>query len=244
MDEPVNVIDRIAPASRPWGNADGTQTWKSLLFMHWEVPAETLRNCVPSGLEIDTYEGRGFVGVVPFKMRDIRPRWLPRRLAFNFLETNVRTYVIAGGRPGVYFFSLDADSRLAVLAARIGWSLPYRYAAMKTWEDTSTRSYHSQRRGCGSEHRVTFRVNQELGPSQPGTIEHFLLERYLMFVPRNRRIYVGQVHHVPYHAYTAEVVDVTDGLVAAAGLPAVNRPPDLAHYCDGVDVDVYGIRRM
>ena len=103
---------------RPSGPAAGTQQWRSLLFLHWEVAVDAMRSVVPPALELDLFEGRAFVGLVPFLMRHIRPRWLPKRLAFNFLETNVRTYVTYRGRPGVYFFSLDADSRLAVLAAR------------------------------------------------------------------------------------------------------------------------------
>ncbi len=237
------MIDRILPSQRPAGANDGTQTWESLLFCHWVIPVPTLRELVPAELEIDTFAGRAFVGVVPFKMRHIRPTWLPRALAFNFLETNVRTYVVHNGRPGVYFFSLDANSRLAVWAARLGWSLPYYFARMNASSTDDQHHYHSCR-SSGVEHNVTFRVGQELGPSPVDTLEHFLLERYLLFVARKNQLHVGQVHHQPYHAYLAEVQQLQDGLVKAAGLPAVTSPPELAHYCPGVDVEVFGIQQV
>jgi len=126
------MIDRTAPTRRPPGRNDGTQRWESLLFAHWEISTETLRPLIPKQLDIDTFQGAAYIGVVPFKMRNIRPRWLPKKFAFNFLETNVRTYVVYKDQPGVYFFSLDANSRLAVMAARAGWSLPYHHATMSS----------------------------------------------------------------------------------------------------------------
>jgi uncharacterized protein YqjF (DUF2071 family) len=235
------MIDRSSPSQRPAGANDGTQTWESLLFCHWAIPFRLLRELVPAELEIDTFDDQAFVGVVPFKMRHIRPRWLPRALAFNFLETNVRTYVVHQGKPGVYFFSLEASSRLAVWAARIGWSLPYHFARMSASCVDHQHRYQSCR-SSGVKHHVTFRVGQELGPSRAGTLEHFLLERYLLFVARRNQIHVGQVHHQPYHAYLADVQTLQDDLVEAAGFPAVTGPPELAHYCPGVDVEVFGIQ--
>ena len=235
------MLDRITPSRRPSGSNDGTQTWECLLFAHWEIPIETLRSHVPAEFEIDTFDGRAFVGVVPFKMRHIRPRWLPKFAAFNFLETNVRTYVIHRGRPGVYFFSLDANSRLAVWAARAGWSLPYYYAQMSTSQSGDQFTYQSRRRGNSAQLHVTFCVDQHLGPSAADTLEHFLLERYLLFVKRRGQIYVGQVHHSPYDAHSAIIEQCQGDLITAAGLPAAERPPDLAHYCPGVDVEVFGI---
>lgn len=240
----INQIDRIAPTHRPGGRNDGTQSWRSLLFCHWQVPLRAVQACLPAGLEVDTFDGQAFVGVVPFKMRAVRPRWLPTRLGFNFLETNVRTYVTYNGRPGVYFFSLDANSRLAVWAARTGWSLPYRFAQMSAAENGQRYSYQSRRQSGGEGHRVTFRIDQERGESAPETLEHFLLERYLMFVGQRKKLFVGQVYHRPYHAFTAIIDDMHDDLVAASGLPSTNQLPELAHYCHGVDVEVFGIRRL
>jgi uncharacterized protein YqjF (DUF2071 family) len=238
------MIDRITPTTRPAGSNAGTQSWRSLLFCHWEVSVDSLRELVPAALSIDTYQGRAFVGLVPFRMNAVRPSWLPRRLAFHFLETNVRTYVVHQDRPGVYFFSLDASSRLAVTAARSGWSLPYYYARMSATEQNGLHIYRSQRPAHGAESSVAFRIANELGVSQPGTLEHFLLERYLLFVERKKQIYMGQVHHTPYPTHTAMVEEFHDNLISAAGLPAVNHCPEIAHYSTGVDVEVFAIKRV
>ena len=132
------VIDRVSPTHRPSGPARGYQQWRSLLFLHWPVPINVLRLLVPAELELDLLDGVAYVGVVPFVMQGVRPRWWPQRGAFEFLETNVRTYVHHQGRPGVYFFSLDAASRLAVWAARRFWGLPYFHAEMRMTQTGDT----------------------------------------------------------------------------------------------------------
>jgi uncharacterized protein YqjF (DUF2071 family) len=240
----IPAIDRIAPTVRPAGKAVGYQRWRSLAFLHWEVPAAALRQIVPAELELDLYEGAAYVGVVPFAMRDIRPSWWPRQLAFNFLETNVRTYVVCRGQPGVYFFSLEASSRLAVVAARASFGLPYYHARMRLGQSGDTTECHSRRTSNGAVHHVRYEVGEPLAASAPGTLEHFLLERYLLFVKRGGRVLVGQVHHHPYPVQRARVLEVRDELIAAAGLPAVNTPPRWAHYSAGVDVEVFPLRKV
>ncbi len=235
------MIDRLAPTRRPNRRNDGTQRWESLLFCHWEVPVDVLRSVVPSQLQIDTFDGKAYVGVVPFKMRQIRPRWLPRPLALNFLETNVRTYVLYKNQPGVFFFSLDANSALSVTAARMGWALPYYRARMSCSQQGELLRYESQRRKGAGKHQISFRVTEDLGPSIPDSRDHFFLERYLLFTTRGATIQVGQVHHQPYHAHLAVVDTFHDTLVSAAGLPPLQRDPDFVHYCPGVDVEVFGI---
>ena len=237
-----HAVDRIAPTVRPAGKAVGYQRWRSLAFLHWEVPTAALRQVVPAELELDLYEGTAYVVVVPFAMRDIRPSWWPRRLAFHFLETNVRTYVVCQGQPGVYFFSLDANSRLAVLAARASFGLPYYHARMQMEQSGDVVDYLSRRTSNGAVHHLRYQVGEPLGVSEPGSLEHFLLERYLLFVRRGGRVSVGQVHHSPYPVQRARVLGVQDELIAAAGLPAVRTPPRWAHYSAGVDVEVFPLR--
>jgi uncharacterized protein len=239
-----HAIDRITPAVRPAGKAVGYQRWRSLAFLHWGVPAPALRQVVPAELELDLYEGIAYVGVVPFAMRDVRPSWWPKRLAFNFLETNVRTYVVCHGQPGVYFFSLEANSRLAVLAARASFGLPYYHARMQMEQSGSGIEYLSRRSGNGAVHHLRYEIGEPLGASEPGGLEHFLLERYLLFVRRGGRVLVGQVHHRPYPVQRARVLEVQDELIAAAGLPAVSTPPRWAHYSAGVDVEVFPLRTV
>jgi len=237
------MIDREAPTHRPAGPARGYQQWRSLLFMHWPIPIDIIRPRVPARLELDLLEGTAYVGVVPFVMQGVRPRWWPNRLAFEFLETNVRTYVCHNGQPGVYFFSLDAASQLAVWTARRLWGLPYYRAQMHIEQTGDEFHYRSRRHGSGARHEVRYRLDEMLGPSKLGTIEHFLLERYLLFLEHQHSIYVGQVHHAPYPAQRAEVLAVDDQLIQSAGLGQILEPPELVHFAAGVDVEVFDMRR-
>lgn len=235
------AIDRITPTRRPALRPVGTQRWRELLFLHWCVSRDALRALVPASLELDTYDGRAWVGLVPFVMRDIRSAWMPRSFGLDFLETNLRTYVHHRGRPGVYFFSLEASSWLAVEVARAVWKLPYEHARMSTSRDGDTIDYASTRkRDPSARCRVRYTVGEALGPSEPGSLEHFFLERYLLFSERAGRLFEGQVHHAPYPAHRVEVHALDEGLFAAAGLPPTTRPPELLHYSPGVDVDVFG----
>lgn len=232
------MIDRSV-RHRPKGANSGTQIWKDLLFLHWRSSPESLRPLVPQELEIDTFEGNAYVALVPFQMREICPPWLPKRFGFHFLETNVRTYVHYKGKPGVYFFSLDASSQLAVWAARIGWSLPYYYAKMQTALKDDLRTYQCNRGGLRS--HVEFRQPSQYRTAEPGTLEHFLLERYLLFVRRSGQIYSGEVHHVPYTFSECELIHLDDALIAASGLSLPGTKPDLAHFSPGVNVEVFKI---
>jgi uncharacterized protein YqjF (DUF2071 family) len=233
-------IDRVAPTRRPELRPSGTQRWRDLLFVHWSVPAEALRPLVPAALALDTFEGRCWVGIVPFAMRRIRSAWMPRAVGLDFLETNLRTYVHHEGRPGVYFFSLEASSWLAVKVARAMWKLPYFHARMSTSREGDVTQYETVRRSDGAHLSVRHRVGEALGPSPVGTFEHFLLERYLLFSLRGEQLLEGQVHHTPYPAHRAEVLELDEGLFEAAGLPPARGLPEVAHYAPGVDVEVFG----
>jgi uncharacterized protein YqjF (DUF2071 family) len=244
------TIDRLKPAQRPEGKAAGQQRWRSLLFLHWPVPVEAVRAILPPGLEVDTFEGSAFIGLVPFAMLGVRPWWVPPFAAFDFLETNVRTYVYdpKRGEPGVHFCSLEAASWLAVQAAKVGWGLPYYYAKMRT----QTRpldgggfeaDYHSVRAdGGGADLAVRYQVGpQPPQPATPGTLDHFFLERYTLFVSRNGKLRRGQVHHTPYPTQAASVLSLDQRLLDAAGFPLAGTPPAYAHYSPGVDVEVFAL---
>jgi uncharacterized protein YqjF (DUF2071 family) len=225
------------------------QKWRTLLFLHWELPPEVLAALLPRGLELDLYEGKAYVGLVPFTMRGIRPVGLPAvRWLSDFHETNVRTYVHVNGRdPGVWFFSLDAANPVGVALARALFHLPYYHARMSlTRSADGVVTYESSRRKPGA-----FPVTSEIsgaarGPVEPapmGTLEHFLLERYLLYSTNRGRLYRGQVHHGPYPVQTAEVFKVEETLLRANRL---HQPPvaPLAHFAEGVDVEVFGLRRV
>lgn len=225
---------------RPEGDPSGWQKWRDLLFVHWEVPVDALRALVPAPLELDLWEGRALIGIVPFAMQDVRPAWLPSLFALDFLETNTRTYVTHRGRPGVYFFSLEAASRLAVKAARWGWGLPYFHAAMTLERDGDWISYATRRRGGDAGLQARYRPGKPLGPSEQGSLAYFLLERYLLFSLKGDKVYEGQVHHVPYPAQEVELTSIEESLIRSAGLERASAMPWAAHYSTGVDVEVFG----
>ncbi len=235
------MIDRISPSRRPAGRVAGFHRWRSLLFLHWPAPVKVVRSLVPAELSLDLHDGIAYVGVVPFAMQGVRPWWCPEAFTLHFLETNVRTYVLHGDKPGIYFFSLDANSRVAVFAARRGWGLPYHYAQMEVSRVGNEICYHTRRASTGAAHRIRYQLGEIVGVSQPATLEHFLLERYLLFVKHKGQLLAGQVHHTPYPVQKVQLLDVHDELMAAAGFQITSKLPALAHYSPGVDVEVFSL---
>jgi uncharacterized protein YqjF (DUF2071 family) len=226
------------------------QEWYHLLFVHWEVPAEPLQALLPPGLDLDTYEGRAYVGLVPFTMRGVRPRGLPSvPYLSNFHETNVRTYVHRDGRdPGVWFFSLDAANPVAVALARGLFGLPYYRARMCLEADPGNGhgpalTYVSERPGPARRPtlaEVRARVVGPVEPAGPGSLEEFLVERYLLYSTFGGQLRRGQVHHAPYPLQRAEVDTLDETLLAAAGIRRPDSEP-LVHYAAGVRVEVFGL---
>jgi uncharacterized protein YqjF (DUF2071 family) len=241
-------IDRIAPTVRPVGRAVMRQSWRLLGFLHWEVEPEALRRLLPPGLHLDTFEGRAYVGLVPFTMHGVRPAGLPALpLLSRFHEVNVRTYVhLAGRDPGVYFFSLDAASRLAVLGARAFWKLPYHFAAMHLELEAGKVRYASARRWPGARSagcRLAYGPTGTVAPAEPGSLEHFLVERYLLYTSSRGRLLRGRVHHQPYPLQSAVCPELEESLLAAAEIARPPGPP-LLHYAQGVDVEVFALETL
>jgi uncharacterized protein YqjF (DUF2071 family) len=243
-----DTIDRITPTRRPDARPVMYQRWRTLLFLHWEFPAEVLARMLPPGLTLDTHEGRAWVGLVPFTMRGVRPAGLPAVPPLsNFHETNVRTYVHREGKdPGVWFFSLDAANRLAVKLARAWFKLPYHFASMELKHEGAGISYRSERRWPApvpARCAVRCSPKGEASASTPGTLQHFLVERYFLYTVHGGRLWSGQVHHAPYPVRGAEVEGLDESLLAAAGLARPASAP-LVHFSDGVDVDVFRLKRV
>ena len=174
-------------------------------------------------------------------MKDIRPAWCPKALGFNFLETNIRTYVLHKNEPGVFFFSLDASSMIAVKIARWIWHLPYFHSGM-TFSNEQTTYEYNLKRDNNIQSNIKIKVGQPIRPSQPDSLEYFLLERYLLFTQLRGRILRGQVHHVPYPARSASLIDFQDQLLEANGFTGLNTSPDLVHFSSGVDVEIYSLQ--
>ena len=241
-------MDRLAPTRRPAGPPVMLQSWRELGFLHWEVDAETLGRLLPAQLSLDTFEGRAFVGLVPFTMHGVRPTWAPALpLVSRFHEVNVRTYVhLAGRDPGVYFLSLDAASRLAVVGARTIWRLPYHFARMGMARSPGGLvAYDSERRWPGPKPAACHllygpRPDSAPGAATPGSLDHFLAERYILYTTAPGRLLRGRVHHPPYPLQAGDCPRLEETLVAAAGIEPVTGPP-LVHYASGVDVEVFGL---
>jgi uncharacterized protein YqjF (DUF2071 family) len=242
----MSQIDRIAPTRRPKGMAVMKQRWEELLFLHWEVDADMLRALIPSELELDTFEGRAFVGLVPFTMSGVRPVFLPPFSPLSdFHETNVRTYVHCKGKdPGVWFFSLDAANAIAVKIARAWFKLPYHYASMSMTQELVSQeiSYQSERRWpepVPATIRAKYAVTGPIEPARPGTLEHFLAERYVLYAKDATGLYLGRVHHSRYPLQTATLLELDEALLRAAKIRRPEGPPPLVHYASRVDVDIW-----
>ena len=220
---------------RPWIM---TMSWEKLLFAHYRVDAEKLRALVPPGLELHLFEGEAWLGIVPFDMRRVGPRglnWLP--WLSHFPELNVRTYVVRDGLPGVYFFSLDAANWAAVIAARVGFHLPYFWAAIR-WHQDGLRIHYNSRRRIGSTANFEAQYAPTSDPylAKRGTLEHFLTERYCLYATDRRgSVYRGHVHHAPWPLQTAEAALDPRSLISGLDLDIADDEP-LLHYAERIDV--------
>lgn len=220
------------------------QRWQNLLFLHWTFDPVDVQRLLPPGLTLDTWEGNAWVGVVPFEMRNIRPWWSPVvPYISNFLELNLRTYVIdEQGRPGVYFISLNADRWVACMCGRWWFRLPYHWSSMRCQHLTNgSVDYHFRRFGAATDTACHYRY-QPMGtpsPAAPGTLEYFLVERYFLFTQRGQQLCYGQVHHPPYPVQTAELEICENRFLSLDGLPNRSDPPVHVAYVTGVNVDVF-----
>lgn len=247
-----DTIDRISATLRPPGFPVMKQTWSELLFLHWQVAEADLRPLVPTGLDIDTFEGRAWVGLVPFTVTGARPRFVPP-LPFvsDFHEVNVRTYVHHHGRdPGVWFFSLDASRALVAEAAKRLYHLPYRHAEieMSVSERRAVPPAPGRRliefvcrrvEGYPPDLDVAYGAGDVPRAAAPGTLDHFLVERYILYAASADGLHRARVHHAPYPLQPGVVERLArESLVAAAGIRRPGTDP-LAHYASRVDVEIW-----
>jgi len=224
------------------------QIWRDLLFAHWPVPVAMLRPLIPDALEIDTYEGQAWVGVVPFWMSGIRLGPLPPvPLTSSFPELNVRTYVTDGTEPGVWFFCLDAGNPLAVAVARTWYHLPYFNARMRVKAVGDTicyASHRTDRRGEPARFEATYRPKAAVALSTPGSIEAFLTERYSLYTRDGHgRLYRGEIHHHQWPLQIAEAQIERNTMAAAHGITLPDTPP-LLHYARRLDIAAWAIREF
>ena len=215
------------------------QTWRQLLFAHWAVPPERLRRVVPAALPLDIRDGKAWISVTPFVVSAARARWTPPLPWLSaFPECNVRTYVTLQGRPGIYFFSLDAARRPAVEAARRIYRLPYFHARMRveptgSWTSYATTRIH--RDGPPAELRARYRPEGEVFQAQPGSLEHFLTERYCLYtLDEHRRVHTADIHHRPWPLQFARAEIAVNTMAQGIGLELAEPP--LLHLAERQDV--------
>ncbi len=241
------MAQRLALRQRSKSLALGRQRWSRLLFGHWEVGPREIQATLPPGLFVDTFEGSAYLGIVPFFMERVRPAWLPPLPGLSwFLELNVRTYVHdAAGNPGVWFYSLDCNQPVAVAIARRFFHLPYFHARMRARQQGATIYYQSRRRGAASaEGRYAWEPATDGTPARAGTLEFFLVERYLLYAADAQgRLLAGRVHHAPYRIYTPNVSEFSVEPARAAGF-ALNGAPVSWIAAGAVDVTVFPLERI
>ena len=229
------------------------QDWHHLLFLHWEIPLSELQALLPAGLDLDTFEGKAYVGLVPFTLTGVRPILTPPLpWISSFHEVNVRTYVHRNGRdPGVWFFSLDASSSIAVAAARAAYKLPYFHshidfsASSEAIPQIEFRSRRDDSRGAmpASAHARYAPNDTPVTRAPVGSLEFFLVERYVLYtIDEEHNLYRARVHHQPYPVQRADLRELDDTLVWAAGIRKQEEPQH-RHYAREVNVKIYLLER-
>ncbi len=243
------ILQRVS--HRPWPLPSGPwvmwQSWHDLLFAHWPVETSQLRAHIPQRLQIDTFKGQAWLAVVPFRMTGIRLRGTPALPWLSaFPELNVRTYVTLEGKPGVWFFSLDAGNPLAVAIARKWFHLPYFRARMSCVKSGGWIEYASQRTHSAAP-EASFQARYlpvaPVAAPQPGTLEHFLTERYCVYTAdAHGHVICAEIHHLPWPLQRAEAVLASNTMAQSLGLSLAGAP--LLHFSRRQDVLVWPPRKL
>ncbi|WP_406590203.1 YqjF family protein [Bacillus atrophaeus] len=222
------------------------QTWNDVLFAHWPVDPSIIRDKVPSVLELGTYNGMAWISVLPFMLTDLRARFLPPIPgAHSFPELNFRTYVTYKGKPGIYFFSLDADHRLAVQGARTFFHLPYFYADMNAEKSGDIIQYASKRkdaRSAKAEFSASYRPISAPFTAEKKSLDYWLTERYRLYTSHNNKLYFEDIHHHPWMLKRAEAHFTINTTAEAHGIQLPHSEP-LLHYAEKQDVLFWPLRR-
>jgi uncharacterized protein len=229
-------------AHRPWPLPKKTwvqaQSWDHLLFAHWRVDHDSLRAIVPEQIPLDTFDGSAWLAVTPFRITGFRLRGLPPApVVSSFPEINVRTYSTIDGKAGIWFFSLDTSSRLAVEAARLAYRLPYHHARIVERVRGNKIDFRSERRGARFE--ATYSPSGVVEPADPGSLEYFLTERYCLYTVHEGAVHRAEVHHPPWplQVATAEIRENTMSPLALESEP-------LLHYSERQDVVIWPLERL
>jgi uncharacterized protein YqjF (DUF2071 family) len=213
------------------------QTWDYLLFAHWRVDADALRTLLPEQLPLDLYDGDAWLGITPFRITGFRLRGtLPLPVVSSFLEVNVRTYATYEGKPGIWFFSLDAESRLAAEAAKLTYRLPYHHARIGAIRRGEWIEYRSDRTGAVLD--VSYRPAGPIEQPPAGSLEHFLTERYCLYAEHDGALHRAEIHHAPWPLQAAEA-DFRENTMS----PVALEGDPLLHYSERQDVVLWSLER-
>ena len=241
------AIDRLALRKRPSGPSLMHQYWGKLLFMHWAIDAELLRPLIPSQLSVDIFDGKAWIGVVPFTMWGIRASFLPPIPGTSaFHELNVRTYVHFKGVPGVWFFSLDAANSLAVWGARTFYYLPYFIAEMSLEQRGSRIEYSSTRndgRGPAADLHAAWTIGECLAQARPGSLEFFLTERYCLYSYHRDQLYRSRIFHQPWPLQSATLDSYRSTMISSLGVAEPAGEP-LLHCAESIGVDIWRLKKI
>lgn len=235
-------------AGRKWIIA---QTWSRLLFAHWPVSAQAVRDLVPEPLEIDTFDGQAWLGIVALRMSGIRMRFLPfLPYPFPFNQLNVRTYVRDGDKPSIYIFSMDISDPLFVIGSKLTYRLPSYNADISLTAHERRISFSSKRETARTAPAVFNCEYEPVSPpyiSEPDTLEHWLTERYRMYCQQPHHnaatLISGDVHHMPWRLQRANAMVGSNTMAEALNIPLPAAAP-LVHYAEGVRVHLDPIRRI
>jgi uncharacterized protein len=239
------VIDQTD--NRPWPVPDGpwlmAQTWRDLLFAHWRVPSELLRERLPRALPVDTFDGSAWIGVTPFELSGLRPRGgLPVPLGSRFAELNVRTYTTVEGKPGIFFLSLDAASTAAVIAARRAYRLPYFKADMSIERANGAVRYRCERGAPPAQFHGEYAATGDVFHAQSGSLEYFLAERYCLYtVDEQGSPLRAEIQHPPWPLQAAEARIASNTMTAPWGIELPDEEP-LLHFSRLQNVLIWPLR--
>lgn len=247
MVQPTDSL-RLQARDKPSSATVMKQEWSHLLFLHWEIAAEEIQKRLPEGLYVDTFEGKAYLGVVPFYMENIRPVFCPGIPGVSwFKELNFRTYVYdTEGRPGVWFFALECNQWIAVKMARTFFHLPYHHAKMSAELSKKSLTYISQRKGDELVQKYIYPAQgHQARVSEVGTLEFFLLERYRLYsAGKKNQLFSGLVHHQPYQYAPVECETYSTRLFSLCGFDEPTTAPVSAMVANRVKVDIHPLERL
>ncbi|MBP1990352.1 YqjF family protein [Paenibacillus eucommiae] len=244
----INTVDH-RPYQLPKGHWVMKQSWHDLLFAHWPVQASELLPLIPEGLELELWEGKPWISIVPFRMSGIRLRGIPPiPFTSRFPELNVRTYVTCKGKQGVYFFSLEASSRLAVEAARAFFHLPYMNAQISVKQEGQFIRYSSKRtdrRGNPALFSGSYRaITPEVFTAAQGTLLQWLTERYCLYASNNSgELFIGEIHHLPWGLQQAELYTDVNTMAGSHGIVLPEVEP-LLTFTKRLEVLIWPIKKI